>query len=494
MAGETRVGSSTTTHHQWDKTKISSLTSKKVQNEKCEEAIKRARKMQENKTCLTCSGPGSLAPQYACVNFSIFICTRCAGVYREFGFRVKSVSASTFTPEEVDAFVNGGGNENAKRKYFAKYDELKFPKPESNETSKIKGFVKAALLDKIWMEDEGGGHASTTMGTRDDAIPNAHREKSPDLFGGLFEDETNNNAEQQQQQDQEKDNATVNWSSFASPPSFSPPRNEISFNAAEQTNNPPPETSKTITSLFDTEGQVQTGESEFNQNFALRPPPRVANVVPFQQQQQQQQPSPQQEQQQNDTIGGNVGGRAMLDDDFWTQPVAPAPVVAASAPINMPAMPGMPQMPGLGISAQQQSAPPPPLPPTQQQQQQQQQQADPFAMFGSMTGVSAPPPKQSVVQPVMPAMPAIPAMPAMPAMPTTTQNPFSSPPPPQQQQQEQEQQQADPFAMFGGMTGVSAPPSKQPVAQPVMPAMPAMPTTQNRPPPPQNSAGYNPFA
>ena len=240
MAGETRVGSSTTTHHQWDKTKISSLTSKKVQNEKCEEAIKRARKMQENKTCLTCSGPGSLAPQYACVNFSIFICTRCAGVYREFGFRVKSVSASTFTPEEVDAFVNGGGNENAKRKYFAKYDELKFPKPESNETSKIKGFVKAALLDKIWMEDEGGGHASTTMGTRDDAIPNAHREKSPDLFGGLFEDETNNNAEQQQQQDQEKDNATVNWSSFASPPSFSPPRNEISFNAAEQTNNPPP--------------------------------------------------------------------------------------------------------------------------------------------------------------------------------------------------------------------------------------------------------------
>ena len=109
--------------------------------------------------------------------------------------------------------ANGGGNENAKRKYFAKYDELKFPKPESNETSKIKGFVKAALLDKIWMEDEGGGHAADAfMGTRDDAIPNAHREKSPDLFGGLFEDETNNNAEQQQQQDQEKDNATVNWS------------------------------------------------------------------------------------------------------------------------------------------------------------------------------------------------------------------------------------------------------------------------------------------
>ena len=52
---------------------------------------------------------------------------------------------------------------------------------------------------------------------------------------------------------------------------------------------------------------------------------------------------------------------------------------------------------------------------------------------------------------------------------------FSSPPPPQQQQQQQ-QQQADPFAMFGGMTGVSAPPSKQPVAQPVMPAILTMPT------------------
>ena len=149
----------------WDKAKVLAMTSKKLQTDKCEECIKSIRKLPENKTCLTCSGPGSLAPQYACTNFWIFVCTRCAGVFREFGFRVKSMSASTFTPDEVDAFVESGGNERARRRYFArgKYDEGRFPKPESNETNKIKGFVKAALVDKIWMgddlgdDDRGGG-------------------------------------------------------------------------------------------------------------------------------------------------------------------------------------------------------------------------------------------------------------------------------------------------------------------------------------------------
>ena len=171
-------GTSTTTKTssiKWDKEKVSSLTNKQLQMEKCEEMMKRLRK--NNNACFTCAGPGSLAPQYACVTFSTFICTRCAGIYREFGFRVKSVSASTFTPEEVNVFVCNGGNETARRRYFAKgkYDENKYPKPESSETNKIKGFVKAALVDKIWMSDgvdeggKGGDDGSTTTPAPPDA-------------------------------------------------------------------------------------------------------------------------------------------------------------------------------------------------------------------------------------------------------------------------------------------------------------------------------------
>ena len=143
--------------------------------EKCEEMMKRLRK--ENNACFTCAGPGSLAPQYACVTFSTFICTRCAGIYREFGFRVKSVSASTFTPEEVDVFVCNGGNETARRRYFSKgkYDENKYPKPESSETNKIKEFVKAALVDKIWMSDgvDEGGKGGGDDGSTTPAPPDA---------------------------------------------------------------------------------------------------------------------------------------------------------------------------------------------------------------------------------------------------------------------------------------------------------------------------------
>ena len=183
----------------------------------------------------------------------------------------------------------------------------------------------------------------------------------------------------------------------------------MDFYAAEQTNPPPPETSKIITSLFDTEGLGTNGESEFNQNFACMTATKSGKRSALQQQQQQ--PSPQQEQQQNDTIGGNVGGRAMLDDDFWTQPVAPASVVAASAPINMPAMPGMPQMPGLGIpaAAERSSS----LPPSTAAADSSSSSfystaaATTTTTSGSFCYVwqhdwclGAPPPKQSAVQPV----------------------------------------------------------------------------------------------
>ena len=71
-------------------------------------------------------------------------------------------------------FVCNGGNETARRRYFSKgkYDENKYPKPESSETNKIKEFVKAALVDKIWMSDgvdEGGKGGGDDVD--DDAAP-----------------------------------------------------------------------------------------------------------------------------------------------------------------------------------------------------------------------------------------------------------------------------------------------------------------------------------
>ena len=86
---------------------------------KCEEAIKRARKMQENKTCLTCSGPGSLAPQYACVNFRSSYARDALG-YTEIWFSEECECEYVYAGRGRRSSTEE--NENAKKKYFAKYD------------------------------------------------------------------------------------------------------------------------------------------------------------------------------------------------------------------------------------------------------------------------------------------------------------------------------------------------------------------------------------
>jgi len=52
-----------------------------------------------------------------CIPFKIFVCSNCKSAFQAYSFRVKSLSMSTFTPEEVAAFRSnrGGGNDACRR-------------------------------------------------------------------------------------------------------------------------------------------------------------------------------------------------------------------------------------------------------------------------------------------------------------------------------------------------------------------------------------------
>ena len=75
-------------------------------------ALREFQKEPDNKRCADCKERG---PQYLCLNFNTFVCTTCSGVHREFNFRVKGISMSTFTGPEVEAIVKHGGNAKARR-------------------------------------------------------------------------------------------------------------------------------------------------------------------------------------------------------------------------------------------------------------------------------------------------------------------------------------------------------------------------------------------
>ena len=91
-----------------------------------EKIIRNLLRLPQNRQCMTCAT--KTTPQYVCTTFCTFICTTCSGVHRGFGYRVKSISYASFTPQEVEDLKNGG-NEAARRKYLATWtkDQINVP-------------------------------------------------------------------------------------------------------------------------------------------------------------------------------------------------------------------------------------------------------------------------------------------------------------------------------------------------------------------------------
>ncbi|KAK8588885.1 hypothetical protein V6N13_087779 [Hibiscus sabdariffa] len=101
-------------------------------------------KLPPNRRCINCN---SLGPQYVCTNFWTFICMTCSGIHREFTHRVKSVSMSKFTSQEVEA-LQTGGNQRARDIYLKDWDLQRQRLPDTSNADKIRDFIKNVYVDR----------------------------------------------------------------------------------------------------------------------------------------------------------------------------------------------------------------------------------------------------------------------------------------------------------------------------------------------------------
>ncbi|KAI9340041.1 hypothetical protein DFJ73DRAFT_845856 [Zopfochytrium polystomum] len=103
-------------------------------------------KLEENKKCFDC--PNKI-PSHVNLNTSTFVCTRCCGLLRTFGFRLKSVSASTFTAQEI-AGLETTGNAVAATIWLGTWSKDAFSDSVPTHDEGVLEFMRQKYIKKTW--------------------------------------------------------------------------------------------------------------------------------------------------------------------------------------------------------------------------------------------------------------------------------------------------------------------------------------------------------
>mmetsp|Transcript_44779 Transcript_44779/g.87770 ORF Transcript_44779/g.87770 Transcript_44779/m.87770 type:complete len:290 (+) Transcript_44779:46-915(+) len=132
-----------------------SSTSKRKEEEKIASILREVRMVKANKSCLDCGAKG--ATTVVC-NTNTFVCTECSGIHREINHRIKSISMSTFSMEEVLA-LQAGGNSVGKKYWLATFgnsgDVAPDPSlPAAVRQTKIRDFIRAVYVYKQYVSKD----------------------------------------------------------------------------------------------------------------------------------------------------------------------------------------------------------------------------------------------------------------------------------------------------------------------------------------------------
>ncbi|CAN6301070.1 unnamed protein product [Urochloa humidicola] len=138
------------------------------EEERNERIVRGLLKLPPNRRCVNCNG---LGPQYVCTSFWTFVCVSCSGIHREFTHRVKSISMSTFSTQEVEA-LQKGGNQRARESFLKDFDTQKMRLPDSSNISSLREFIKAVYVERRY----AGGRFSERP-PRDKQNQKAHEEE-----------------------------------------------------------------------------------------------------------------------------------------------------------------------------------------------------------------------------------------------------------------------------------------------------------------------------
>uniref|UniRef100_A0ACD5YLH8 Uncharacterized protein n=1 Tax=Avena sativa TaxID=4498 RepID=A0ACD5YLH8_AVESA len=138
------------------------------EEERNERIVRGLLKLPPNRRCINCNG---LGPQYVCTSFWTFICISCSGIHREFTHRVKSVSMSKFTVQEVEA-LQKGGNQRARESLLKDFDTQQMMLPDSSNVESLREFIRV-----VYVERRYAGVSFSERPPRDKQIQKSHEEE-----------------------------------------------------------------------------------------------------------------------------------------------------------------------------------------------------------------------------------------------------------------------------------------------------------------------------
>ena len=119
------------------------------------------RRQPENKRCADCQ---AVSVPYVNMTHGTFVCTRCAGLHREFGHSVKGISVSTFKPADIEAIR---GNAVDQQTYLPYWNEAVYKKagPGQEETERAREFIRLKYEEKRWVSPPASGPSVTAAST-----------------------------------------------------------------------------------------------------------------------------------------------------------------------------------------------------------------------------------------------------------------------------------------------------------------------------------------
>ncbi|KAG7400906.1 Arf-GAP domain and FG repeat-containing protein 2 [Phytophthora boehmeriae] len=123
-----------------------------------EVALNALKKLEANKTCVNCGNYNRFGHQNICEKVKTFVCSNCKSAHQSYSMRVKSVSMSNWTMDEVDALKeqNGGGNAVAGRVWLGLWDEGQMRKPTKDDPlDYYKQFINRVYNDKAFYDESG---------------------------------------------------------------------------------------------------------------------------------------------------------------------------------------------------------------------------------------------------------------------------------------------------------------------------------------------------
>ncbi|KAJ8362627.1 hypothetical protein SKAU_G00114580 [Synaphobranchus kaupii] len=124
------------------------VSAKRKQEEKHLKMLREMTSLQPNRKCFDCDQRG---PTYANMTVGSFVCTTCSGILRGLNppHRVKSISMTTFTQQEID-FLQKNGNEFCRQIWLGLYDDRTLAVPDFREPQKVKEFLQEKYERKRW--------------------------------------------------------------------------------------------------------------------------------------------------------------------------------------------------------------------------------------------------------------------------------------------------------------------------------------------------------